>query len=144
MVTSLWHHRGLHPRGLVPNSKGPLCHFRGDWSQRIASLTSESDSNTFAESHLSYYSFSLTTDIFRVSKNPRVPAVQRVEYRGYGVRVHSIIRFWLFVNFPFVTRQWLLWRKVINCRCGNSFVYKYLVRWICKDQIETPALAADT
>ena len=58
----------------------------------MASLSSESDSNTFAECHLSYYSFSLTTDILRVSKNPQVPAVQRVDYLGYGVRVHSIIR----------------------------------------------------
>ena len=43
----------------------------------LAGITSESDSNTIIASEerrdLSYYFFSLTTDINRASKNPRVP-----------------------------------------------------------------------
>ena len=46
MVPSLWHHRMLHPHGLVPNLLGLRCQFRGDWSQRIATHTSKSDFNT--------------------------------------------------------------------------------------------------
>ena len=45
----------------------------------MTGLTSESDSNTFSGEemhHLSYYFFSLTTDINRASKNPRVPAAK--------------------------------------------------------------------
>ena len=103
MVTSLWHHPSLHPRGLVPNSKGPQCQFRGDWSEPMASLTSESVSNTFAECHLSYYSFSLTTDISRVSQSPLVPALLESNRKSDvpGVRVHfPLIYFWLFVDSP--------------------------------------------
>ena len=43
--------------------------------------------------HLSYYFFSLTTDMNRFCQNPRVPAAQRVDYGGSGVRVHFIICF---------------------------------------------------
>ena len=28
-------------------------------------------------------------------------------------------------QFPFVSSQWLLWRKVTNGKCGSSFVYNY-------------------
>ena len=132
MVTSLWHHRTLHPRGLVPNSKGPLCQFRGDWSQPIASLTSESDFSTFAgegtQCHLSWYSYSL--DINHDSQNPRVPAMQerhtqRFNFGVAGVRVHYYFLLLAVSQFPFVSRQWLLWRKVTNGKCGSSFVYSY-------------------
>ena len=60
----------------------------------MASLISESDSTTFTseemQRHLSYYYFSLTTDMNRVSQNPRVPTAQRDMVTGCapGVRVH--------------------------------------------------------
>ena len=48
----------------------------------MASFTSESDSNTIIageeQRDLSYYFFSLTTDINRASKNPQVPTGVRV------------------------------------------------------------------
>ena len=67
----------------------------------MASLTSESDSITFADEetqyHISFYSFSLTMDMNRVSRNPRVPVAQEVvNYEAvgdweYGVRVHYFL-----------------------------------------------------
>ena len=57
----------------------------------MARLTSECDSNTFADEiqyHLSYSFFSLTTDMNRDTQNPRVPAVQDGKRGVYGVRVH--------------------------------------------------------
>ena len=70
-------------------------------------LTSESDSNTFfageeTQRHFSYYFFSLTTDINRASKNPRVPAAQPDSDKHddkyvLGVRV-LFFCFWLSVN----------------------------------------------
>ena len=58
----------------------------------MAGFTSESDSNTIIageEQHdLSYYFFSLTTDIDRASKNPQVPTAQSSKDSEYfGVRV---------------------------------------------------------
>jgi hypothetical protein len=59
-------------------------------------FTSESDSNTFVgeemQRHLSYCFFSLTTDLNRFSRNPRVAAA----WDGLagcvpGVRVHYIL-----------------------------------------------------
>ena len=103
MVTSSWDHVLLLPLGLVPRWKGLQCQFRGDWSQRMASSTSESDSNTFAyeemQYHFSYYFFSLTTDMNCFAQNPQVPAVKKhMDYRGaYGVRV-LFFSFWLSVN----------------------------------------------
>ena len=104
MVTSSWDLCMLHPCGLVPKLLGPWYQFRGDWSRRIAIFTSEFDSNTFAgeeiQRHLSYYFFSLTTDMKRVSKNPRVPAVQpgvRYNTNVAGVRVRYFFAFWLCV-----------------------------------------------
>ena len=70
----------------------------------MASSTSESDSNTFAcvemQYHLSYYFFSLTTDMNCSGQNPQVPAV-KIYKSNYepGVRVHFFF-FWLSVN-PF-------------------------------------------
>ena len=53
----------------------------------LAGFTSKSDSNTIIageeQRDLSYYFFSLTTDVNRVSKNPQVP-----EALQYGVSVH--------------------------------------------------------
>ena len=109
MVTSPCKHstvvRGmmLHTRGLVPNLLGLRRQFRGDWSQRMAGFTSESDSNTIIAGEekrgLSYYFFSVTTDINRASKNPQVPEAQSEYYPGstYGVCVHFFC-FWLSVN----------------------------------------------
>ena len=87
----------LHPRGLVPKLLGLRSQLRGDWSQRImvASITSESDSNTFAgeemQRHLLYYFFSLTTDMNPFSPIPQVPAAKpgrRNNTNIAGVRVH--------------------------------------------------------
>ena len=102
IVTSPWHHRMLHPRGLVPTLLGLRCQFRGDWSQQMATITSESDSTTFAgeviQRHLSYYLFSLTTDMNSVSQNTQVPAVQQGNTKtGQGVRFHYCL-LWLSVN----------------------------------------------
>ena len=47
--------------------------------------------------HLSYYFFSLTTDINRVSRNARVPAAQR-GVNGHGVCLRYFFCFWLSVN----------------------------------------------
>ena len=99
MVSSLWNHRiiRIHPCGLVPKWMGLRCQFRGDWFQRIASVTSESDSNTFAgedtQCHLSYYSFGLTTDMnsfslsLSLSQNPPVPTAQGIK-NAPGARNH--------------------------------------------------------
>ena len=48
--------------------------------------------------HLSYNFFSLTTDVNRVSHNPRVPTAQQGVKDSPGVRVHYFY-FWLFVNY---------------------------------------------
>ena len=130
MVTSSWDHVLLPPLGLVPRWKGLQCQFRGDWSQRMASSTSESDSNTFEceemQYHLSYYFFSLTTDVNCSAQNPQVPAVKKDigYYSACGVRV--LFFFLLAIcQFPFVPSQWILWRKATNGKCGSSFLYKY-------------------
>jgi hypothetical protein len=62
----------------------------------MVSFTSESDSNTFAEEeikrHLSYYIFSLTTDMNPASQNPLVPtAWGGLAGSVPGVRVHYIL-----------------------------------------------------
>ena len=94
-VTSPWHHRLLHPRGLVLKLPGLRCRFRGDWSQRMASFSSEFDSTPFAgeemQRHLSYCLFSLTTDMSHVSQNTRVPAAQRGMDNTPGVCVHYFL-----------------------------------------------------
>ena len=119
MVTSPWYHLMLHPLGLVPRWKGLPSQFRGDWSQRMASSTSESDSNTFTceemQYNLSYYFFSLTTDMNCFAQNPQVPAEQ--SYIGYrspdayypGVRVLFFF-FWLSVN-PFCLQSMATLKK---------------------------------
>ena len=48
---------------------------------------------------MSYYFFSLTTDMNRVSLNPRVSAWRRVDRQLPGVRVHKFCS-WLSVNPP--------------------------------------------
>ena len=80
-------------------------------------LTSESDSNTFfageeTQGHLSFYFFSLTTDINRASKNPRVPAAQPGSDKHdddyvLGVRVPFLLLLAV-SRSPFVSSQWLL------------------------------------
>ena len=86
----------LHPtsRGLALDLLGLRRQFRGDWSQRMPGFSSESDSNTIIageeQRDLSYYFFSLTTDIDRASKNPEVPTTQSEYSYYYGVRVHFI------------------------------------------------------
>ena len=130
MVTSLWHRRSLHPHGLVPNSKGLRCQFRGDWSQRMASLTSKSDSNTSGSEETQHH-YIIHAVFFSVSLRTWIASLWIQKYRWhleYGVItgcVSIICYFRLFVNLPFVARQWLLWRKVTNCKCGSSFVYNY-------------------
>ena len=47
--------------------------------------------------HLSYYFFSLTTDIYRESQNPLVPAAKQGMGNEPGVRVHYFC-FWLSIN----------------------------------------------
>ena len=70
----------------------------------MAGFTSESDSNTiFAgeeQRDLSYYFFSLTTDINRASKNSQVPVAQleHESSQSRGVRVLFFFCFWLPVN----------------------------------------------
>ena len=65
----------------------------------MASLTSECDSNTFVgeemQYHLSYYFFSLTTDMNRFSqtRNPRVPESQKGQGGARGVCVLFFFRF---------------------------------------------------
>ena len=74
----------------------------------MTGLTSESDPSTFSgeemQRHLSYYFFSLTTDINRSSKNPRVPAAKPGSDKhdnSYvcGVCVLFFFCFWPSVNF---------------------------------------------
>ena len=62
----------------------------------MVTLTSKSDSSTFSgedmqlERHLSYYFFSLTTNINCDSQNARVPVAQRdiCDQSAPGVRIH--------------------------------------------------------
>ena len=114
----------LHPIfGLVPKLRSLRCQSRGDWSQRMASLSSECDSNTFVgkemQHQLSHYFSSLTTDMNRDARNPRVPGAYE---QGFfvGVRVNVFLLLAI-CQFPFVPSQWLLWRKVIKGKCGSSF-----------------------
>ena len=85
----------------------------------MSDLFSESDSNIFAieECHLSYHSFSLTSDIlFRVfqSQNPRVPEaqVEAAQRSKFGQSVIGVrVRYFLLLaicQFPFVSSRWLL------------------------------------
>ena len=100
MVTSLWHHRVFHPCGLMKNLLGLRCQFCGDWSQRIASLTSESDSYTFAsEETQHHYSFSLTTNMNRISLriHEYVPVAKQETYFGPEVGVYYFY-IWHFGN----------------------------------------------
>ena len=81
------------------------CQSRGDWSQRMASLTSEYDSNSFVgeemQHQLSHYFSSFTKDMNRDTQYPFVPAVQKGKSKDYGhvpgVRVH-VFCFSLYVN----------------------------------------------
>ena len=68
MATSPCYHATIMPvmlyrRGLVLNLLGLRCQFRGDWSQRMAGFSSESDYTIAGEEQrdFSYYFFSLTT-----------------------------------------------------------------------------------
>ena len=69
----------------------------------MASLTSEFDSNTFVgeemQHHLSFYFFSLTTDMNSLSQNTRVPAAHEGNTHDPGVGVHFFC-FWLSANSP--------------------------------------------
>ena len=124
----------LHPRGLGPILLGLRCQFPGDWSQRKATFTSESDSNTFTgkkiQYHLSCYFFSLTTDINRVSQNPLVPAALP---KPIWIDSLSGVRIFFFASgcksITFISRQWLLWRKVTSVKCGSSSQYKHNFEW---------------
>ena len=135
MVTSPCEHSTIMgtiswiPRGLVPNLLGLRSQFRGDWSQRIAGFTSESDFNTIIageeQRDLSYYFFSLTTDIDRASKNPQVPEASQ---SGFFSGLNSGVRVLFFLllavcQSPLVFSHcyWLLWRKATNFKCGSSF-----------------------
>jgi hypothetical protein len=70
----------------------------------MASLTSESDSTTFAgeemQRHLTYYFFSLTSDMNHVSQSPPVPAAPQgmTDITIREVRVHYFFASWLSVN----------------------------------------------
>ena len=136
----------LHPRGLVPKSKGLRCQFRGDWSQWMASFTSESDSNAFAASLFIFYFF-FSVLLRRWIAPLRIRESLRRDPRKVKVFPGCVsINFLLAVcQFPFVSSQWLLWRKVTNGKCGSSFVYKHevqfnfkwlsVVLWLCKNCI---------
>ena len=87
----------------------------------MAILTSESDSNTSeTQCHLSYYFFSLTTDVNRVSQNPRVPAAQESPYGHPSmVRVHYFFTCCLLIPFRLQTMasptegdQWQMWEFI--------------------------------
>ena len=75
----------------------------------MASLTSESDSNTFVREmqhhHCHTVFFSLTTNMNRDSQNPRVPGVPDGKGDIYGVRVHNFLLLAI-CQFPFVCSQW--------------------------------------
>ena len=64
-------------------------------------------------------------DKSRVSQNLRVPVALRVSHGAPGVRVSFVSYFCLFVKLPFVSSQWLLWRKVTIFTWGSSFVLTY-------------------
>ena len=114
----------LHPRGLVPKLLGLWFQFRGDRFKRIASFTSESDSKHLeaASGHTTKF-FSLTTDMNRDSRNPRVPAVQpgsNLKGNALGVRVQYYFCFCLSFN-PFRLQtmanlkegdQWQMWEFI--------------------------------
>ena len=156
MVTSLWHVRVpvLHPCGLVLNFWRLWCQFRGGWSQPMANLTSEFDSNTFAgeetQHHFLYFFFSsLTTDVNRVSQNPRVPASHGEHRSTPGVRIHFIICFWflsIFLSSPgtgngYSEGRWPnAYVGVLSCittkaSSTNSVFCGSVVLWLCKNYI---------
>jgi hypothetical protein len=67
--------------------------------------------------------FSLTTDMNPVSQNPRVPAAEPCGSDDESVPGVSVLDLLLALyQSPFVSSQWLLWRKVTNGKCGSSFV----------------------
>ena len=128
MVISPWYRNMLQPRGLVPIWLILRCQFPGEWSQWIANFTSECDSPT----HLSARRWSIICyTIFSVSLRTWI-ATLRIQgwLRCKKVREMfpgcvSIFSLRAICQFPFVFSQWLLWRKVTNCKCGSSFVYNY-------------------
>jgi hypothetical protein len=74
----------------------------------MATLSSESDSSRRGDTrHLSYYFFSLTTDLNHVSQNPEVPEAQRKTVSDPGVRVHFFLLLAV-CQLPFVSSQWLI------------------------------------
>ena len=89
----------------------------------MASLTSESDSNTFAREiqyHLLYSFFSLTTDMNRDPRNPRVPAVLDSKRNYWEVRVHYFFASG-YLSIPFRLQsmaalkegdQWQMWEFI--------------------------------
>ena len=77
MVTSSWRFLvSSHPYGLVPILLGLRCLFRGDWSQRMASFTSESDSNIFGRGDAA----SFVMLIFSVSLRTWIASLRTHEY----------------------------------------------------------------
>ena len=91
-VTSSWVHHLLHPRGSMPILVGLCRRFRGDWSQQMATHTSESDSCRWEDSDaasFSYNFFSLTGGMNRVYRNPLVPVARPINTTDTvpGVRV---------------------------------------------------------
>ena len=147
MVTSLWHVRVpvLHPCGLVPNFWRLWCQFRGGWSQPMANLTSEFDSNTFAgketQHHLLYFFFfqSHYGRESRLSESTSACVAWRASKYSRGAYPFYYLLL-VFVNFPFVTRhwEWLLWRKVTKRICGSFILYNYegqfnefSILWFC-------------
>ena len=137
MVTSR-RYNILHSRGLVtvPIWQGLRCQFHGDWSQRMASLTSECVSNTLVgeemQHQLSHYFSSLYGQESRLSASTSACDAER-QLEGFfwcsRVRVHFFCLL-LFVNSlsspvnGYSEGRWL-WSK-----CGSSFVYSHYLR-IC-------------
>ena len=113
MVTSSsGHHLVLHPRGLVPRLLGLWCQFRGDWSQRITTSTSESDFNILQARRYNIIChtifFSLTTNMNHDSQNPRVPTAQD---KGVpGCAVHGVCPFF----FPSGCRSFISLSSPVN------------------------------
>ena len=95
------------------------------WQVLLVSLIA-----THVQTSIIYHTFfppSLTTDMNRVSQDPLVPS-SCTESNVSNFRVRDPLFFLLLVvrvaQCLFVSRKWLLWKKVIEGKCGSSFVYK--------------------
>ena len=140
MVTSLWRHRILHPGGLVPNLLRLRCQCLGDWSQRMASLTSESDSIIFA-GNIMYHTI-FQSHYGHNSRLSEFSSTRGATSRIWWLRGSCPLFFylWLFVNSlsspvdGYSERRWPISNvgvySCISIKASSSNLLYSVVRWL--------------